>query len=166
MDHNTLDVQKARGTTECINYQLLNMAEETLWLGGCFSAHGTGPIHHIQGVMDSKRYQEILNNVMLPYAKNTFQTPWIFQQDNDPKHVSKTVKEWFSANGIHLMSWPSQSPDLNPIEHLWEHLARSLAGLTARNKAEKFEQLRQKWEDIGPDVINKLLESMPRRWKL
>ena len=62
--------------------------------------------------------------------------PWIFQQDNDPKPVSKAVKEWFDENEIHLMSWPSHSPDLSPIEHLWEHLARSKGGLTAINEVE------------------------------
>ena len=130
---------------------------------GCCSAYGSGPIFKIQRVLDSKRYLKILSNAVLPHAWEAFHTPWIFQQGNDPKHVSKAVKEWLDENEIHLMSWSSQSPDLNLIEHLCEHLARSTAGLTARNKAEKFEQLRQKWEEIRPDVINKLLESMPRR---
>ena len=48
----------------------------------------------------------------------------IFQQDNDPKHTSKRVKEWMKDNNITLLDWPPQSPDLNPTEHLWNHMKK------------------------------------------
>ena len=71
---------------------------------GCFSVNGTGPLHRIQGRMDSVTYRNIINNVMVPYASETMPPGWIFQHDNDPKHTAGLLTDYFSVKNHNVLS--------------------------------------------------------------
>ena len=64
-----------------------------------------------------------------------------------------------------LINWPAQSPDLNPIEHLWDHLERSLRNRPdlPKNLANLEIQLKEEWEKIPQETYLKLIDSMPQR---
>ena len=66
---------------------------------------------------------------------------------------------------MEVLVWPAQSPDLNPIEHLWEYLKRRLAEYETPPKGilELWERVQAEWEKIEASVCQGLVESMPRR---
>uniref|UniRef100_A0A8R1E7E6 Tc1-like transposase DDE domain-containing protein n=1 Tax=Caenorhabditis japonica TaxID=281687 RepID=A0A8R1E7E6_CAEJA len=130
---------------------------------GCFCDTSMGPLKKIVKTMDRYVYKDILENTMRPWVRANLGRSWVFQQDNDPKHTSSHVANWFRRRRVDLLEWPRQSPDLNPIEHMWEELERRLKGVRASNANQKFAQLEAAWKSIPMTVVQTLLDSMSRR---
>jgi hypothetical protein len=139
----------------------------SLMVWGCMLWEGVGFACKIDGKMDATLYTKILQDELQEsiafYGKDSSNI--IFQQDNDPKHKSHKATNYLEDQDITVLSWPAQSPDLNPIEHLWNHLKRKLGGYEIEPKGilELWERVQVEWDKIEPEVCQNLIESMPRR---
>ena len=87
------------------------------------------------------------------------------RQNNAHAHVSQTAQAFFSAQQVMLLPWPSYSPDMSLIEHVWDficlQLVRTAGG--AHNKNKHWLQVEAIWDAIPQDYIQSLYDSMPRR---
>ena len=72
--------------------------------------------------MNSNGYGEVLKNHLVDIGGSD----WIFQEDNAPVHRSSVNFIWFKLQKINGLPWPSLSFDLNPIENVWQLLARKV----------------------------------------
>ncbi|KAK3554864.1 hypothetical protein QTP86_000902 [Hemibagrus guttatus] len=98
---------------------------------------GPGRLAVINGTMNSAVYQKILKeNVRPSVCDLKLKRTWVLQQDNDPKHTSKSTSEWLKKNKMKTLEWPSQSSDINPIEMLWHDLKKVVHARKPSNVAE------------------------------
>jgi len=121
----------------------------------------------IEGNMDAELYCAILEDELqqsLDYHDKS-SSDIIFQQDNNPKHRSKWADNWLKEHGFDVMKWPAQSPDLNPIVHLWWYLKRRLDEYEhpPSSQHQLWEHCEVEWEKIPKEVCQNLIMSMPKR---
>ena len=86
---------------------------------------------------------------------------WIFQHDNATCHTSRLVKGWFKEEGITSMKWPAQSPDLNPIENLWDQLKTMVKEQNYTNVTELWSAVKAAWQGFPLDKLIISINSMP-----
>ncbi len=127
---------------------------------GCFAASGPGWLAIIDGTMNSALYQKILKeNVWPSVCDLKLKRTWVMQQDNDPKHTSKSISERLKKNKIKVLEWPNQSPDLNLIEMLWHDLKQSIHARKPSNVAELKQFYKEEWAKIPPQRCERLIAS-------
>lgn len=134
---------------------------------GCITSVGVGPLIRIDGRLTAEKYLNILREYAIPSGTELIGESFVFQQDNDPKHTARIVKQYLAEmeeQGVcNNMAWPPQSPDLNIIEHVWDYLDRAKYRRSPKNTTELFNVLREEWNNIPREFINNLVQSIPKR---
>lgn len=91
------------------------------------------------------------------------------QQDNAPCYKAHIISNWFLEhdNELPVLQWPPQSPDLNPIEHLWGVVEREIRIIDVQptNLQQLHDAIMSIWTKISEECFQHLVESMPRRIK-
>uniref|UniRef100_A0A8C7W4M5 Tc1-like transposase DDE domain-containing protein n=1 Tax=Oncorhynchus mykiss TaxID=8022 RepID=A0A8C7W4M5_ONCMY len=139
---------------------------ESVMVWGGISLGGRTALHVLaRGSLTAIRYRdEILRPLVRPYA-GAVGPGFLLMQDNTRPHVAGVCQQFLQEEGIDAMDWPARSPDLNPIEHIWDIMSRSIhqhhvAPQTVQDLADALVQV---WEEIPQESIHHLIRSMPRR---
>lgn len=133
---------------------------------GSFGGGAVGDLVKIDGIMDSKKYHNVLVRHAIPSGTRLIGRGFILQQDNDPKYTSSLCRKYVQSKQrqqvLQNMVWPPQSPDCNPIELLWDHVDRCIRDINITSRNHLWEVIQCIWNSIGPEILDKLTDRMPR----
>ncbi|UYV61519.1 hypothetical protein LAZ67_1005132 [Cordylochernes scorpioides] len=126
-----------------------------------FSVFSFGLISRFQGTMTAQRYvDDVLRPVTLPYLQGVPNA--LYQQDNARPHTARIRQQ--AMQDVQMLPWPPYSPELSPIEHVWDIIGRRLHALPQpRSEDELWQMVEREWRAIPQDAIRTLIDSLPRR---
>lgn len=133
------------------------------------SVHIWGAIWHggrsrlqvLRQSVNAERYCDVLTNFLT--GDQLPEIHWTFQHDNAPAHRANLVNQYLLDHNVPTMEWPSRSPDLNPIEHVWDTLGRRIQARNPQTLAKLEQMLLEEWVQIDQQYIDGLIGSMRRR---
>ena len=137
----------------------------TVW--GCFSFDCKLDLYVLDGNLTGQKYRD---NVLAPRVVPHFDNHALadrpmFMDDNARPHRARIVQHFLQQEAVQTIPWPAMSPDMNPIEHVWDFIGRKI---NQRNpKCQNIDELRtailQEWQQFPQERLRRLVRSMTRR---
>jgi hypothetical protein len=113
--------------------------------------------------MNGAKYREILDENPLQSAQHLrMGRRFTFQQDNDTKHTTKTAWEWLRDKSLNVLEGPCQSPDFNPIDHLWGDLKIAEQQCSSSNLTE-LEDLQRRMGETPQIQVCQACSVLPKK---
>lgn len=117
----------------------------------------------LHDILNAQRYRdEILRPIVVPYIHEHH---LMFQQDNARPHVARICTQFLEAENVPVLAWPAYSPDMSPIEHVWDVLDRRIRQRVPvpTNIQQLRTAIEEEWTNIPQATIDNLINSMRRR---
>ncbi|GFV85145.1 transposable element Tc1 transposase [Trichonephila clavipes] len=117
------------------------------------------------GTMTGQRY---IDEVLLPHVRlfrGAVGDKFAFMDDNATCHRTLAVHDFLDSESIQRLVWKARSPDLNPIENVWDALGRQVAGgnYPPTNKNTLIRALTEEWDKLPQQLLDNVVQSMVRR---
>ena len=157
-------LQGERLRDDCIQETVQGGGGSVMIWGGIHYG-GRTPLVVPEGNVNAVVYRDILQNVCIPHARAVYGANFVLQDDNATPHRARIINTFLETEGVTRIGWPSRSPDMNPIEHIWDDMGRALRDRDVQptNLDELTVALREEWDALPLEKINNLIDSMPRR---
>ncbi|GFW30089.1 transposable element Tc1 transposase [Trichonephila clavipes] len=109
--------------------------------------------------------QQYIDEVLLPHVRlfrGAVGDKFVFIEDNATCHRTLAVQDCLDSEGIQRLVWPARSPDLNPIENVWDALRRQVAGRNCppTNKNTLIRALTEEWDKLPQQLLDNIVQSM------
>ncbi|GFX14127.1 transposable element Tcb2 transposase [Trichonephila clavipes] len=89
---------------------------------------GRTPLHVFRsGSVTGQIYRDEVLDPYVRLFRGAYGRDFLFKDDNARPHRANLVDEFLESEDIKRIPWPANSPDLNPIENLWDYLGRAIA---------------------------------------
>jgi len=130
----------------------------------CMTSKGLGLWHLFDGRLNQYEYVQILQSKLIPSILTHFPGDTItFQHDNAPCHRANSVQNWLKEKKLSVLTWPPNSPDLNPIENMWAWLDIQIGKAEISSLNDLHLVINETLRKIPIEIINNLFSSMPNR---
>ena len=131
---------------------------------GGISPRGATKIIMFSGIMNARRLGMILEAGLLPFIAEKFSDGHRLFHDNDPKHASEYIEDFFKRHNVNWWPTPPESPDLNPIENIWGSLKQYLrTHYKPKNLQELKDGIEQFWVTLTPEVCQRYIYHIPKK---
>ncbi len=134
---------------------------DMVWAGICYGQQTQ--VHFIDGILNTQRYRdEILRPIFVPFIHDHH---LMLQNDNARPHVARICTQFLEAENIPVFAWPAYSPDISPIEQVWDALDQRIRQRVPvpANIQQLRTAIKEEWTNIPQATINNPINSMQRR---
>ncbi len=137
---------------------------------GVFLYEGQDPLVGVIRSFTRATYRVVIDNHVLSFMYDVHDGPasLVLQEDNCGRHRATSIATYLHNEEVEWMQWPSQNPDLNPIENVWRLMKNRVRkqAVPPKNTVHLFQILSQMWNSLPDSYFKSLVASLPARVKM